>query len=244
MKKNIYGRMHSIETLGARDGPGLRCVFFFSGCNYRCKFCQNPDTWTQEGSFRISLDQAAERIGTLLPYLRQNNGGITASGGEPTMQPGFLLALFKLAHELKLHTALDTNGTCEKKYIKKVVDETDLVLLDIKACGSDLHKNLTGYSNKQVFDFGSYCSKFNGKLRIRRVILPGINDSENEFNLLADYIKSLENMPEIELIQYHTLGVHKWEELGIKNPLEGLKPDPASLKKAFRFFSSLGIKII
>ncbi len=223
-KNKIIGRVHSIETLGTRDGPGLRCVFFLAGCNYRCTFCQNPDTWSIKGSQKISLAEAEERLTTLVPYLAKHHGGVTVSGGEPSLQPDFVVGLFKCAHRLGLSTALDTNGTCHVKNQNNLLAVTDLVMLDVKACDRDLHKQITGKFNDDVLTFGRLAARQAGRLLIRRVLLPGINDAPGELQALADYARSLPHLPEIEMISYHRLGAHKWQELGLTYPLASLKP--------------------
>ncbi|OGF45448.1 MAG: hypothetical protein A2452_08785 [Candidatus Firestonebacteria bacterium RIFOXYC2_FULL_39_67] len=231
MKKT--GQIHSIETLGTRDGPGLRCVFFLSGCNFRCKFCQNRDTWSKINSEKISLNSIYDRLLRLLPYLQKDGGGITVSGGEPSLQADFVVELFKMAHGMKLTTALDTNGTCHPKYIEKLLAATDTVLLDVKASEAKLHKGLTGGMLLPVLEFGrkiaqNWAKNGTPKLVIRRVLLSGINDSKEELHNLADYALSLAKTPEIELIPYHRLGVHKWKEMGKKYPLPKLKPPSSS----------------
>ena len=243
------GYIHSIETLGTRDGPGLRCVFFLSGCNFRCKFCQNPDTWSLKGALIMSLHSIYDRLLRLLPYLQKDGGGITVSGGEPALQAEFLIELFKMAHEMKLTTALDTNGTCKKKYIKKLLRVTDTVLLDVKASSAKLHKELTGGELKTVLDFGReaagmWLSGGKPKLVIRRVLLPKVNDSNEELTRLADYALSLAMVPDIELIPYHRLGVHKWAEMKKKYPLSRtLPPSPKAWEKAAELFRKKGLTV-
>jgi pyruvate formate lyase activating enzyme len=238
------GRVHSVETFGTHDGPGLRCVFFLSGCNYRCTFCQNPDTWSCQGSSRMTLKEARTRLETLLPYLRQHGGGITVSGGEPTLQAPFVCALFELAHRLKLKTALDTNGSCSKSVARKLLAVTDLVLLDIKASEEKMHKSLTGQSLQPVLDFGRLAAEVPGGLTIRRVLLPRSNDSKAEIDRLIEYVVSLKNIPPIELISYHRLGVHKWKELGLSYPLKTLRPpSPAVWKRVASQLEQRGIVV-
>jgi pyruvate formate lyase activating enzyme len=226
--KKLIGLLHSLETLGTRDGPGLRCVFFLAGCNYHCQFCQNPDTWTCRGAQQITLEQARERLESLLPYLKQHGGGVTVSGGEPTQQADFVVALFSLCHELKITTALDTNGSCPPGKRAAILTVTDTVLLDIKASTEALHRELTGKPLAPVLEFGRLAAKVPGRLVIRRVLLPGINDSVEELDTLAAYANTLPFKPFIELIAYHKLGVHKWKELGWKYPLAKLKPPTRS----------------
>jgi pyruvate formate lyase activating enzyme len=225
--KTTVGCVHSVETLGARDGPGLRCVFFLSGCNFRCSFCQNPDTWGRRGGRKMTLDEARERIVNLLPYLR-HRGGLTVSGGEPCLQPEFVEGLFRIARELGLNTALDTNGSCPPSMQERLLAVTDLVMLDIKACDDKLHREITGRPVAPTLAFGRRAALVPGRLLIRRVILPGINDSRDEMDLLAAYALGLDKRPKIELIPYHTLGAHKWKEMGLEYPLASLKPPTAA----------------
>lgn len=226
--KSIVGRVHSVETLGTRDGPGLRCVFFLAGCNFRCTFCQNPDTWSCQGSGRMTLSEARERLLPLLPYLRQHGGGITVSGGEPCLQPDFVIGLFQLARSLRLKTALDTNGSCPGRKQAALLAVTDLVMLDVKASEEALHRKITGQPLAPVLEFGRRAAQTSGRMRIRRVLLPGINDSPGEMDRLAGYARQLPHWPEVELIAYHRLGVHKWKELGVPYPLQSLKPPARS----------------
>lgn len=239
--KAIIGRIHSVETMGTHDGPGLRCVFFLAGCNFRCSFCQNPDTWSQKGSKRMTLEDGRERLTSLLPYLRAH-GGVTVSGGEPCLQSEFVEGLFKIAHELGLSTVLDTNGSCPPARRKSLLAVTDLVLLDIKASEDKLHRKITGKPLAPVLSFGKYAAEKQGRLMIRRVLLPGINDSVEELDRLAAYVKSLSFPPPVELIPYHRLGLHKWCELGLRSPLAKLKP-PTKLqwRKAVESLKKRGV---
>jgi pyruvate formate lyase activating enzyme len=225
--KEPAGRVHSVETMGGRDGPGLRCVFFMAGCNFRCSFCQNPDTWSIRGSQSITLEEARERLIPLLPYLR-SRGGVTASGGEPCLQSEFVVGLFKAAHELGLSTAIDTNGSCPPSKQERLLEVTDIVLLDIKACEDGLHRRITGKPLGPVLAFGKRAAEVPDRLTLRRVVLPGINDSADELEGLAEYALKLGFTPDIELIAYHRLGAHKWKELGMRYPLANLKPPTAA----------------
>lgn len=238
------GRVHSVETLGTRDGPGLRCVFFLAGCNYRCQFCQNPDTWSQTGSARLSLKDAHARLETLSPYLRKRGGGVTVSGGEPTLQAGFVIGLFKLAHRLRLNTALDTNGSCSLRQARRILAETDIVLLDIKASNEKNHQKLTGQPLAPVLAFGRLAAQVPGRVVVRRVLLPGLNDSAGEMDQLIAYLQSLDHLPEIELIGYHTLGLHKWKEMGLRYPLRQLRPpSPARWRRSAERLRKQGLTV-
>ncbi|OVE75841.1 pyruvate formate-lyase 1-activating enzyme [bacterium E08(2017)] len=245
-----YGKIHSVETMGTRDGPGLRCVFFFAGCPFRCKFCHNPDTFTAKGSSRMSLKEAEERLKPLLPYLRGGEGGITASGGEPTMQPDFLRGLFRMAQDLGLTTALDTNGSCEPGKIKGILKYTDTVLLDIKASDPELFKEVTAFPIDRTLEFGRLVAATQKKqgtpaLVVRRVVLPGLTDSDEEITLLLEYLTSLDVIPAVELIPYHKMGVHKWEELGLKYELTDMEPPSAEVMAGIsERLKSVGIKVL
>jgi pyruvate formate lyase activating enzyme len=176
----------------------------------------------------MTLNEARDRLETLLPYLRQGGGGVTVSGGEPSRQPEFVQALFKAAHELGLNTVLDTNGACAPARRHDLLAVTDIVLMDIKAMDEKLHLKLTGCCLGPVLIFGRLAAEVPGRLTIRRILLPGINDSARELESLADYALGLPNIPEIELIAYHRLGVHKWKELGMRYSLAKLAPPKPS----------------
>lgn len=246
----VIGKIHSIETLGTRDGPGLRCVFFMAGCCMRCRFCHNPDTFTDQNSRLITIEEAEETITSLLPYLRQRGGGITASGGEPTLQADFVRHLFKLGHSLNITTVLDTNGMCPPSKIMNLLKVTDMVLLDIKACDPNTHKYLTGQSNKNVLEFArlvstEYVKKKTPKLVIRRVIVPGVNDSRNEMLMFSSFLTSLAAKPEVELIGYHTMGKHKWEALGLEYTLSDIRAATDTDINRIRFFlMGQGVKVL
>ena len=240
----LKGPIHSVETLGTRDGPGLRCVFFLSGCNFRCKFCQNPDTWTKKWSGEVTLEEAKEHLLRLFPYLSKKGGGVTVSGGEPSLQADFVTRLFKLAHSLKLSTVLDTNGSCPPAKTAKLLSETDIVLLDIKASTDKLHRKITGKPLKPVLKFLLEAGKSGARLVLRRVLLPGINDSALELNLLASFAAMLPQKPEIELIPYHRLGEHKWKELGKVYPFRKLRtPSEKEWQRAAKLLRNNGLKV-
>jgi pyruvate formate lyase activating enzyme len=238
------GRIHSVETLGTRDGPARRCVFFLAGCNFRCRFCHNPDTWTVRGSKRMTVTEAREQLQRLVPYLRGDGGGVTASGGEPALQGAFVEGLFRAAHALGLATALDTNGSCPPRRRQRLLAVTDRVLLDVKASEPRRHRRLTGAPLGPVLAFGRMAAEVPGRLTIRRVLLPGVNDSPEELNRLADYALSLAHRPEIELIPYHRLGAPKWEALGKRYSLKALRPPtPAQWCVAARQLERRGLVV-
>jgi len=192
----------------------------------------------------MTIDEARERLIGLLPYL-QPHGGLTVSGGEPCLQPAFVQALFTIAHELGLSTVLDTNGSCPPRKRQALLAVTDIVLLDIKASEDKLHRKITGKPLAPVLAFGRLAAQVPNRLVIRRVLLPGINNSEHEMNRLADYALSLPFQPKIELIPYHRLGAHKWSELNIPYSLSKLKlPTANDLKKATDLLEQRGLETI
>jgi len=191
----------------------------------------------------MTLDEARERLTALLPYLRRH-GGVTVSGGEPCLQADFVVALFRIAHELGLSTVLDTNGSCPPSKRQLLLNVTDLVLLDVKASNEKLHQRITGRPLEPVLAFGRLAAQIPGRLVIRRVLLPGINDSAEELNRLTEFAQKLDYLPEIELLPYHRLGAHKWHELGFRYPLEKLKPpSTAQWKKAAERLTDRGLTL-
>lgn len=218
----MIGKINSIETMGLVDGPGVRFVVFMQGCPLRCIFCHNPETWDISGkALEYTPKQLVDKILRYKPYF-SNNGGVTFSGGEPLMQKEFLLECLKLLKKENIHTCIDTAGSivnCEE-----ILKYTNLVLLDIKGTNKDNYKYITKFDIKNVNEFIKLCDKMNKKLWIRAVIVPGINDTDEYINELIYYIKPIKNIDKIELLPYHTLGVHKYKELGIKYSLENV-PD-------------------
>ncbi|MCI6242223.1 MAG: pyruvate formate-lyase-activating protein [Agathobacter sp.] len=225
----ILGNIHSVETFGSADGPGVRYIVFLKGCNMRCKYCHNPDTWAKtDGELRSPED-------VLKQALRYKNywgkkGGITVSGGEALLQIDFVTELFTLAKQQHVNTCLDTSGnpfTREEPFYSKfeeLMKVTDLVMLDIKHMDDAAHRELTGQTNTNILDMAR-CLSDNGKaMWIRHVLVPGITDDEGQLKRLRKFIDTLNTVERVEVLPYHTLGVFKWKELGIPYRLEGVKP--------------------
>lgn len=218
----MIGKINSIETMGLVDGPGVRFVVFMQGCPLRCKFCHNPETWMLNGkSKKYSSEELIKNILNYKSYFK-NNGGVTFSGGEPLMQKEFLLECLKLCKKENIHTCIDTAGSIPD--CKEILKYTDLVMLDIKGTNKNNYKEMTGSNIDTSLAFLKLCQEMNKKLWIRVVIIPGINDTKEYINELIDFIKPLKNVEKIEFLPYHTLGVHKYKELGIKYPLKDI-PD-------------------
>ena len=221
--KNKYARIHSIETFGTVDGPGIRFVIFMQGCALRCKYCHNRDTWDIAGGKIISLEEILDKIERYKSYIIPSGGGVTLTGGEPLLQVKFVIQLFKELKKRKIPTALDTSGMFDiNDDIKEVLKYTDLVLLDIKHINSKKCKDLVGFSNEKELTFAKYLSDNNIPVWIRQVIVPGITDDEEDLTMLKSFLSSLKNVKNIELIPYHELGKYKWENLGFKYELEGI----------------------
>lgn len=242
---NVKGLVHAHETFGAVDGPGVRYVVFLQGCAMRCMYCHNPETWAMgndewkaESWDAKSLFEKAYKYKT---YWGRNmeKGGITVSGGEPLLQMEFVTEFFKLAKAKGVHTALDTSGqpfSMDEAYLDKfneLMKYTDLVMLDLKAFDSELHKKVTGFDNENILQMAKYLSGMGKKMWIRRVLVPNLTDGEDELKNLSEFIKSLDGVEKVELLPYHTLGLFKWKKLGIDYPLEDVRtPTKEEIEKA------------
>lgn len=222
--EDLTGKIHSIETFGTVDGPGIRYVIFLQGCHLRCKYCHNRDTWDTTIGTPKKVSALVQDIQKYSDYIKFSKGGVTVTGGEPLLQPKFLIALFTELKKLGYHTALDTSGMFPlTPEVKQVLSLTDLVLLDIKHIDDEKCKDLVGFSNKLELEFANYLSENGIKMWIRQVIIPGITDDENDLIRLKEFLQTLKTVKKIELNPYHTLGVYKWEDLGLEYPLKGVR---------------------
>ena len=225
----VKGKIHSIESFGSADGPGVRYIIFLKGCKMRCKYCHNPDTWGADGVTEETAEEVLKKAMRYKNYWK-NNGGITVSGGEALLQIDFLIELFKLAKENNVHTTLDTSGnpfTREEPFFGKfneLMKYTDLYMLDIKHIDNEEHKKLTGQPNENILDMAKYLSENGKAMWIRHVLVPGYTDSEEQLTRLKEFIDSLDTVDRVEILPYHTLGVFKWKELGIPYELEDVNP--------------------
>lgn len=222
--ENLTGRIHSFETLGAVDGPGIRFIIFMQGCPLRCKFCHNRDTWDCNGGTEYSVDEIFDRVMRYKNYFIASGGGVTVSGGEPLLQPDFLIALFTKLKEAGISIALDTSGMFDiTDKLKKLIDLTDLFLVDIKCINDEVCKDLVGRSNKKELEFIKYLNSIGKEIWIRQVIVPGITDNEQDLYKLRDFINSFEYITKVDLLPYHDLGKYKWINLGETYPLENIR---------------------
>ena len=220
----MNGKIHSIETFGTVDGPGIRFVIFMQGCTLKCKYCHNRDTWNVHGGKTVSKEELIKEITKYKSYIDTSGGGITVSGGEPLLQTEFITELFKDLKSLGFHTALDTSGALPlSEPIKELLKYTDLVLLDIKHINPEKCVDLTGYTNKNTLEFAKYLSNINLPVWIRQVIIPTLTDDKKDLLKLKDFINSLNNVEKVELLAYHNLGKYKWEKLGFTYPLADIK---------------------
>jgi len=225
----MEGRIHSVETSGMVDGPGIRYVIFTQGCLLRCQYCHNPDSWDREAGKLESVSSLIEDIKKYTPYMKHSNGGVTVSGGEPLLQLDFLIELFKELKKLGIHTTIDSSGGCYsngaefQKKLDGLLTYTDLVLVDLKHIDDEKHRKLTGVSNKHILEFAKKLSDEKVPVWIRHVLVPGVSDDEKDLVNLSAFISTLSNVKKIEVLPYHKMGVYKWKELGFDYPLEGVE---------------------
>ena len=223
----IRGRIHSFESFGTVDGPGIRFVIFMQGCPLKCKYCHNRDTWNFNGSVEYSIEPVIEKVMRSKPYFDHSNGGVTVSGGEPLGQAEFVLELFKELQKRNIHTALDTAGSYKiTPVIEELLSYTDLVLLDIKHIDNEKCIELTGQSNENEINFAKYLSDKNIPVWIRQVLVPGITNDENDLRKLREFLDTLTNVQKVEILPYHNLGKFKWEKLEQEYPLKNV-PAPS-----------------
>lgn len=222
-------RVHSVESFGSVDGPGIRFVIFLKGCAMRCQYCHNPDTWDRAGGNLRSVDDVLSQALRYRSYWGEK-GGITVSGGEALLQIQPLTELFHKAKDLGINTCLDTSGQPFSRKdgrflaFEALMKYTDLVLLDIKHIDNDAHKQLTGWENENILDCARYLSDIHKPVWIRHVLVPGINDDDESLHRLRSFIDTLSNVERVEVLPYHDLGVYKWEQLGIPYKLTDVKP--------------------
>lgn len=226
--EELKARIHSFESFGTVDGPGIRFVVFMQGCSLKCKYCHNRDTWDLCGGTLYSISDVISKIEKYKNYFIPSGGGVTVSGGEPLLQLKFVTELFTQLKKEGIHTAIDTSGNFAlTEDIKKLIDLTDLFLLDIKCINDEICRDLTGVSNKQELAFAKYLSDIQKDMWIRQVLVPGITDKKEDLQKLKEFISSLSSVKKVEVLPYHSMGRFKWEELGLEYALDGV-PDATS----------------
>ncbi|MBP5260069.1 MAG: pyruvate formate lyase-activating protein [Paludibacteraceae bacterium] len=228
------GRIHSLESFGTVDGPGIRFVTFLQGCPMRCLFCHNPDTWDFQAPVAYTWTPEQLLTETLRYKSFIRNGGVTCTGGEPLAQADFVREYFELCHRHGLHTALDTSGALFSDKVCRTLDTADLVLLDIKTTDDALHLRLTGQSRENNQATLTYLESIGKPVWIRHVVTPGVNDDEAHILHLAEYLQPFNCVQRVEVLPYHTMGRYKYEQLGIPYPLQGTPPLPADRLEACR----------
>jgi pyruvate formate lyase activating enzyme len=233
----MKGRIHSFETMGTVDGPGIRFVTFFQGCRMKCLYCHNRDTWNQEGGELYTVEEIISRLKPLKNFYKPSNGGFTATGGEPLLQSEFITELFKAVKKEGLTTCIDTAGNVEiTKSVEEAVNLADYVLFDIKATEAKKHFNLTNCRMEVTRQFADLLRKSNAEIWLRYVLLPGYTDSEQDLQRLTETVNSFKNATRIDILPYHTMGVEKWHELGYEYKLKGIQPPSADKLEKFKNF--------
>jgi len=224
------GKIHSFESCGMIDGPGIRFITFFQGCPLRCQYCHNPDTWKLSEGKEYTSDEVLAEILKYERFIKR--GGVTISGGEPLMQKDFLLEILKKCKSKNIHTAVDTSGYVKNiDEYKDVIDNTDLFLLDIKSIDENIYEDLTGVKLEYTKKFLEYLKDINKKVWIRYVLVPGLTDNIEHIRALKEYLNTFTNIEKIEVLPFHKLGEYKWEELGYKYNLENTEAPNIELVK-------------
>lgn len=243
--EKITGKLHSYESCGTVDGPGLRYVVFTQGCPLRCKYCHNPDTWKlADATYEESAEFVLKEIARYKAFFK-NGGGMTLTGGEPLMQPKFAKELFKLCKENDIHTAVDTSGLLFNDLVKETLEYVDLVLLDIKCMDEDIYRDLTKVELAPTLEFARYLKEINKKVWIRHVLVPGITDRDDLLEKFADFVVSLGSVVErVEILPYHNLGEYKWSEIGMEYELKDVEPPSVErVENAKKIIASRGISV-
>lgn len=242
---SVSGTIHSIETCGTVDGPGIRFVIFTQGCPLRCLYCHNPDCRSFTGGKQVTVDELIEEIQKYKSYIRFSGGGVTVSGGEPLMQPEFVAEIFKNCQKLGIHTALDTSGYVDLDAAKPVLEYADLVLLDIKSFHPETYLKVTHVSIEPTLKFAKYLSEIKKPTWIRFVLVPNLSDDPANVEGLANFISTLENIERVEVLPFHKMGEYKWEQLGFDYQLkETQPPTPEVVQRTVDIFKQRGLAVV
>lgn len=238
----MKGLIHSFESFGTKDGPGIRFVFFLQGCPLRCLYCHNPDTWNMcKVQYEMTPEEAFNEVRKVKAFVK---GGVTISGGEPMLQPDFVTSMFKLCKDEGMHTAVDTSGFILNDKVKEVLNYTDLVLLDIKHINPDKYQILTQKPLEPTIKFIEYLKNLNKPIWVRYVLVPGYSDDETDLHNWAKYVSGFKNIERVDILPFHQMGMQKWKELNQEYKLA--KVPPPSLEqvtKATEIFRSYGLKV-
>ncbi len=241
---HLEGSIHSIETCGTVDGPGIRYVIFFQGCPLRCQYCHNPDTWALNQGKTKTVEELITDIKKYKSYINFSRGGVTATGGEPLVQYQFVESLFKQCRKEGIHTALDTSGYIFNDKIKEVLEYTDLVLLDIKCMNPEQYKYITAVKLDPTIAFMNYLGEINKPVWVRYVLVPGLSDNPDHIHALGHYLSQFSNMERFELLPFHKMGEYKWEELGYDYKLkQTMEPTQQEIDAATAILESYKIDV-
>jgi pyruvate formate lyase activating enzyme len=241
---NVTGYIHSIESTGTLDGPGVRRVIFLQGCPLSCLYCHNPDARPYKCGIQTDSFTELRAIARNLDFLKATGGGVTLSGGEPLSQPEFVTSIFEGCKKMGLHTALDTSGYPGRRADERLLELTDLVLLDIKHICPDKYKELTGVDLQPTLDFAQRLSDLNKPVWLRYVLVPGYTDDSEDMAALAEFIKPMKNIERVEVLPFHTMGAYKWKQLGLEYKLEHTpEPDVELVANAKRTFGDVGLPV-
>ncbi|RKD22413.1 pyruvate formate-lyase-activating protein [Caminicella sporogenes] len=240
----MKGRIHSVETCGTLDGPGIRFIIFMQGCPLRCQYCHNPDTWKIEDGKEVTVNEIMEEVVKYKSYMKFSGGGITVSGGEPLIQSNFVLELFKKCKEEGIHTALDTSGCIKLENVKEVLNYTDLVLLDIKFFDEVKYKEITGGNLELTIKFAKYLSLINKPMWVRYVLVPNLTDDLDIIEEMAEFLSTLKSLEKVEILPFHKMGEYKWEKLGYDYRLKKTKaPTKEIIEKVKSVFKKHGLNV-
>ena len=231
---SLLGSVHSVESCGTVDGPGIRFILFLAGCSLRCRYCHNPDTSFKCTGKERTVEDVMEEIGRYESFLKAAGGGITISGGDPLFQPGFTKAILQACKERGLHTCIDTSGHLGEQADAALLDATDLVLLDIKAWNPEQYRRLTGQELQPTLDFAERLAALHKPVWLRYVLVPGWTDNLPDIEKLARYAHGLGNIERVDVLPFHQMGQFKWAELGLTYSLADVEPPEPELTKAVK----------
>lgn len=241
----VQGYIHSVETCGTVDGPGIRFIIFTAGCPLRCLYCSNPDCRYMENGRKVTVDELMEEVQKYTSYMKASGGGVTVSGGEPLYQPHLVAEIFKRCKALGISTALDTSGDCDLPLAKPVIELADLVLLDIKSFDPEIYTKVTSVSLEPTLAIARYLSDIGKPTWIRFVLVPGLTDAPHNIEGLADFVATLKNVERLEVLPFHKMGEYKWEQLGYEYQLKETQPPTAEqVQTAQAIFRNRGINVV
>lgn len=241
----LIGSVHSWDVVTAADGPGTRFVTFFAGCHLRCLYCHNPDTWEGRNGQHVTVDDLVAKMLTFKAFIQASGGGVTVSGGEPLLQNHFVEAYLRRCKQEGMHTALDTAGFLGARASDQLLDDTDLVLLDVKSSDPATYRKVTGVALHPTIAFGDRLAARGTRMRIRFVLVPGLTDDPDNIAGVARHAARWRDVVEqVDILGYHRLGIAKYRELGLRYPLEDTRPPTAEqLAAAAAHFTDQGLRV-